>query len=490
MKIESIDKDPEYSNRSIMRATAILGSSSFIQLLASIIRTKLLAILLGPSGIGLASVLNNFMATSSTFFDMGAGTSATREIAESGKSEHKIDTVGKAKHTIIKLSWILGIIACISTIIFSKQVSIFIFGDDNFKTVIKILAFGILFNVVANVQVAFLNGLRRIGDLAKCTVIGSVFGTLVAVLIAWKYREAGVVYYVITVPIITYLTTLYFIHRLGIKRVKISSNQFSIQAIKIMQLGVPLMLAAVLGQLTMLAIRGQIVIKLGLSSVGLFEVAWGITGTYIGLVLSAMVREYYPRLVTLSNDQSATNAAVNQQALIALWLTTPLLLGISALAPLVISTLYSSEFLLIADTLRWMALGTVLKVVVWAMGFVWLSRGLTKYVMFDAILGNFILFGGVTIFLDTFGIDFIGWLYTFNYVIIFFCTKFFVKKISGFIMQRNVQYELFILITACILCIPLNHYIASSQAMIIGALLTAALSLRAALKLHQLYTTK
>jgi hypothetical protein len=53
--METADKTTEGSGsyRSILKSTSLIGGASFINILISMIRTKFVAILLGPSGVGL-----------------------------------------------------------------------------------------------------------------------------------------------------------------------------------------------------------------------------------------------------------------------------------------------------------------------------------------------------------------------------------------------------------------------------------------------------
>jgi PST family polysaccharide transporter len=65
---------------------------------------------------------------------------------------------------------------------------------------------------------------------------------------------------------------------------------------------------------------------------------------------------------------------VNQQLHAALLLATPVLLGMSALAPLVLYLLYSPDFTPAAGLLRWQLSGELLKLPGWALSFLLLAR--------------------------------------------------------------------------------------------------------------------
>src|ERR1035437_6090746 len=66
----------------ILKSTSIIGGASFINIAIGMLQTKVLAVLLGPAGVGLASLYTGLMGTASTVATMGLGPVGTRQIAE------------------------------------------------------------------------------------------------------------------------------------------------------------------------------------------------------------------------------------------------------------------------------------------------------------------------------------------------------------------------------------------------------------------------
>jgi len=97
--------------------------------------------------------------------------------------------------------------------------------------------------------------------------------------------------------------------------------------------------------------------------------------TYIGFVLGAMATDYYPRLTAAIADRDQANRLVNEQGEVALLLAAPAFMALLALAPWVVTVLYTGEFTAAVEILRWQVLGDVLKVVSWPLSFVLLAAG-------------------------------------------------------------------------------------------------------------------
>ena len=78
------------SYRRILKSSSIIGGASVINIVIGLARTKIIAVLLGPAGIGLVSLYTGLMSTATAVASMGIGTMGTRQIAEALKSERGV----------------------------------------------------------------------------------------------------------------------------------------------------------------------------------------------------------------------------------------------------------------------------------------------------------------------------------------------------------------------------------------------------------------
>lgn len=70
------------SHKQILKSSSIIGGASIINILIGLFKIKVVAVLLGPAGIGLIGLLQNVMSMTSSVASMGMGTAGTRQIAE------------------------------------------------------------------------------------------------------------------------------------------------------------------------------------------------------------------------------------------------------------------------------------------------------------------------------------------------------------------------------------------------------------------------
>ncbi|MFA0116636.1 O-antigen translocase [Vibrio breoganii] len=458
----------ENSKKQILKSSGMIGGASFITILIGLVKVKALAVLLGPAGIGLMGILMTIMATGSTLFGMGLGTSGVRELALNNKSVEKLDIVRKA---LFSANFLLGLLAIIVIFIFREALSEWFFQSADYQLAICIIAVGVFFSLISGSQTALLQGLRKITELAKVKVIGALASTLIGLLIIWQFGESGLPFFVVTLPLVTFAVALFYSRKLP----KLATSRISLKQLKpqwqsMFSLGFTLMLAGLLGVGCQLVIRYIINQELNIESVGYFQAAWAISMTYITFVLGAMAADYYPRLTQQIHDKHEANRLVNEQTEIAIIFATPVLLAMLAFAPLVINLLYSNEFNDSIEILRWQVFGDVLKVISWPLGFIILAKGYSKLFFCTELLWNasyiFLVYFG----LELYGIEITGYAFALSYLILLFFVYVIAGKTNSFQWSKhNIKLILLLILAASSLL--LLSYFSLLATMIAGCLL-------------------
>jgi O-antigen/teichoic acid export membrane protein len=70
------------SYRQILKATSIFGGVQVFNILITIVRSKVIAILLGPTGMGVVGLLTSTTALVGSMTNFGLETSAVKSVAE------------------------------------------------------------------------------------------------------------------------------------------------------------------------------------------------------------------------------------------------------------------------------------------------------------------------------------------------------------------------------------------------------------------------
>lgn len=150
----------------ILKSSALVGGSSVLNIAIGIVRTKAMAMLLGPAGFGLAGLYGSIADLTQSIAGMGINSSGVRQIAEAVGTDD-INRIALTTAVLRRTSIVLGALGAILLIVFSRQVSTMTFGSAQHAAAISLLSIAVFFRLVSAGQGALIQGMRRIADLAK-----------------------------------------------------------------------------------------------------------------------------------------------------------------------------------------------------------------------------------------------------------------------------------------------------------------------------------
>jgi O-antigen/teichoic acid export membrane protein len=368
-----MNKDSSY--RQLLGSSSIIGGASVINIIVGLLRIKVAAVILGPAGVGLIGLLTNLAGTASAVAGFGLGNVGTRQIAEAA-GHNDVLAMAAARRALF---WGTLPLALIGATVFWALRGVLasqVLGDASLAGEVGWLALVVALTVAAVSQTALLNGMRRIGDLARVSVLSAILSAVLGLGALTLWGRGGLLAFVIAAPLANFLLGNVYVARLP--KVEAQRTPFPVLVDQwriLAKLGAAFMVAGLVGSLGQLAVRTLVQRQLGAETLGYFQAASAISMTYIGFVLAAMGTDYYPRLTAAIQDYASVNRMVNEQTEVALLLTGPVFLAMLGFAPWVIELLYARSFYPAADVLRWMVLGDVLKVASWPLGFIILAAG-------------------------------------------------------------------------------------------------------------------
>jgi len=410
--VTTTDKSVNTPYKQILKPTFIMGGASLIVTVLGIVRTKFIALVLGPSGVGLIGIYMNITNLVRTVSGMGIVESGMRQIAGAfGTNDEEV--IARTVLSIRRTALFSGLAGLSILLALSSKVSLLTFDSLEHNFDIAILSITILFSAVAGSQTALIQGTRRIGDLAKLNILGALLGTLISIPIIYRFGERGIVYTLITVAASSSLTAWWYSKEIRIQAVKLSWRDTFSEARPLVKLGLALMLGSLMIVGTQYVLRILIVKSYGLSAAGVYHAATTLSLVYVSVILNAMLTDFYPRLSLAAHDHDheKCRSLINKQMEVGLLLLVPGILLIMTFAPFVIKLFYSSRFMQAVDILRWQLLGGVLQAVTWPMGYMIRAKGHARLIFGTELFSNCILLGFAWYGLNNFGLPGIGMAY-------------------------------------------------------------------------------
>lgn len=371
----------------ILKSSSIIGGAQGLNYLISMVRTKAVAIFLGPAGVGLVGLYGTAVGFVGTIAGLGIGSSAVREIAEADASGDEA-RVARSVKVLRRTCWATGFLGWALTTIFAWPLSLWAFGSGKEAWALALLGSTILLGSISTGQSALLQGRRRIGDLARLNVVSVILSSAASVgLYAWL-RERGILPVMLVSGVISLASSWWFARKVVTIPVELTWLESIPDARRLIHLGLAFMWSGLLGAGVALASRAWIVRQFGLDANGVYQAAWALSGMFAGFIIGAMGTDFYPRLTAAAHDDKLVNRLVNEQTEIGILLALPGLLGTLAFAPWVMRVFYSEKFLPGAELLPWFVLGVFGKVVSWPMGFIMVAKGESRSFAVSETLSN------------------------------------------------------------------------------------------------------
>lgn len=423
------------SQRSILKATSIVGGAQVVSILINIIRVKITALLLGPSGVGIIGMFQSSTDLVKQITSFGISYSGVKEIADAG---NKPDDMLPRKVTIVR-RWALytGIFGTGITIFLCFPLSSFAFNTSSYAFSIAILSITLLFTSVSNGQLTILQGLRQINQSAKVTIVSSIIGLFFSIPIYWFFGVNGIVPSMIIISIVNLISSWFYSRNYKFALINISVKETITEGLSMAKLGFFILVTSVVITFTLFSIRTLILDKIDLDAVGCFVAVYSITSLYLGIIFNAMQMDFYPKLSALKNNIEA-NKLMSHQIEIALIISTPILMLLIVFAELVIRIALSPSFLYGASVMQWQLFGGFLGIITWALGVTFLAKGKGIYSLYSEGLWCLIYY--VFIFFSWEKLNFLslGIGYLVAGIVRFFLVIYLTNKLTEFTFDKSV----------------------------------------------------
>ena len=387
-----------------LKGTALFGSVGILNIVISIVKSKIVAVLLGPTGMGVLGLFNSSVDLINKSSNFSLRTSAIKDIsgAYASQDEIKLSKTYSIFKKLIILTGLLGLLICC---VCSPYLSLSSFGSYQYTASFIILAISLPVLQFSDGLNVLMQSTRHLKLLAKSNVLGHILSLLLVIPIYYLFGISGIVYTIILGYIVHFGITWFFAKEIKIDLVKVTISQAIKEGKGMLKLGLMISLQGIFVALSGYIIRAYISQTASVEEVGLYTAGFFIINTYTGIVFSGMATEYYPRLASMSEDNHKVFKAVESQGELSIMLIAPLVTTFILFGDIAILFLYSKEFQGISMMINISMLGIFFKAPSWCLGYVFLSKGDSKvffwnelvYILYTLVLNIlFYKFWGLT----------------------------------------------------------------------------------------------
>lgn len=460
------------SYRQIIKATSLFGGVQIFSIIISIIRSKFVALFLGPNGMGILGLFMSSISLVSNLTNFGLQTSAVRDIADTMGSKN-LKKVAVRILILKRLVWLTGLLGSTLTILFSSYLSEITFGNKDYKSAFIWLSVTLLINQLNVGQIVVFQSLRKLKLYAKSSVFGSFFSLLIIIPIYYYFGERGIVPVIITTSVTTLIFNWFFSRKIYLEKVNVNINKTYKEGRNMMTVGFMISLSSFITVAVSYLVRIYISKSGNIDDVGLYNAGFMIIGTYVGLLFTAMGTDFYPKLSQCANNNRKSKILINHQAEITLLILTPILIIFIFFLKWIIILLYSSEFVDINTMLQWAVLGMFFKGAIWPVGFILLAKkGSFKLFLINELLSNIYILILNILGYKYFGLDGLGISFFISYIFIFIQIYFIAKSKFDFNYTRDFMKIFYFQFTLALISFISINFITKAYIYIVGVVLT------------------
>ena len=440
------------SYRSIFKATSLFGGVQIFQILIQIVKSKFVAILLGPTGLGIMGLYQSGLQLVQQISSMGLAQSAVRDVSEANGSDDML-RISRIVTVVRKLVWFTGLIGLIIVACCSPLLSKASFGNYDYTIPFIILSVTLLLEQLSAGQKVVLQGMRRFKELAKCSVWGVTLGFITSVPLYYLFGIDGIVPTLVLNSICSLALSWIYSRNIKIENTHVTPRQTLEQGKQMLVMGISISLSGIFSTIVAYVLRSFIQGNGGLEQVGLYQAGFVIMTTYVGMVMNAIGTDYYPRLAAINQDNAKCRETVSQQGEIATMILAPMLAICLIFMPFVLQLLYSDKFLSANEYISWACVGMMLRMGAWIIAYLFIAKAESKLYIISELSINilnliFSLIGYRYLGLTGLGIAFaLGYLVYFILVYVIAKKRYDFSFTNSFVKIYCIQL---LLIIACL----------------------------------------
>lgn len=365
-----------------LKASFFSGFSILLQMLASLVLYKLVAIKLGAEGIG---QLGQFVALLSVVLiisNAGINNGIVKLVAQ-----NKFDLVELRK--VIQTAFVIVLISTIFCIFISFFIMNYVFTtvfyletlDNNFFIIFLI---SIFFISMSQFMLSIVNGFKYTKIYAVSIFIGSLLSILSSFFLIQKFELYGAFYTLLVNYCIQSIFLFYIV------KYKLNINSFfkfnlSTKILKdYLNYSMMFVFSAIAIPLAQIIIRHFIGDNYSLKEMGYWEALFRISSIYITFISVFFSIFYLPHLAE-KNDSEIVNNGFRMLKILTLLLIVIFLI-IFLLKDLIVTLLFSKDFLVISNYIFIQQIGDFFRILSLSIGYIIIVKMWTKiYLIFELI---------------------------------------------------------------------------------------------------------
>ncbi|MGZ9676509.1 O-antigen translocase [Flavobacterium sp. GNP001] len=376
--------------------------SVFVKIISGLITSKLLAVFVGPSGMGLVGNFRVFFSALEGISTLGFQNGVVKYTAE---NENDSFYLKKMAFTVSFTLMLVSIIIGVTLFCFASYWNAVVFGSSlRYEFVFKVVALSLPWYALSLIWVAVANGLGYYKRVLGVAIAGNSASILLAVYLIYQFKTTGAVLLVALVPAVWFLVTMLLMPKVVQIGTLFSMRYFDFKILKsLSSYSIMALFAAVASPFVYLIIRKEIVLSLGLEQAGYWETMARIASYYMLFVTSIVSIYYFPKLAQAKSKTDSKLIFRNfYQTILPLFIVMVVLIFLCR--NFIIQFLLATSFKPVTDLFFLQLLGDIFKVAALILGYQFFAKKHTIAFLVSEFLSLLFLYWSSHFLMNIYGL--------------------------------------------------------------------------------------
>lgn len=395
--IKTISRTP------LFKITSLNSVSVVLKIGSGLITSKLLAVFVGPGGMALVGNLRNFLTAVETVSTLGFQNGVVKYIVANKSNEKELQRIiATVFFSLIVASLLLSGLLFVFASFWNEMV----FGHNyEYVAIFKILALALPWYAVSVILLAAINGLGKFKNVIRINIVGNIIGLLFSAIMILNFSTFGALLSIVIPPALLFFVTFHHINKEIHFTAALSLRLFDTQVIRdLSAYSLMTLVSSLCGPLVFLAIRSNIIANLGVEQAGFWEAINRLSTYYLMFISTILSLYFFPKLAFATSTKATKNVFRSYY-----FGTLPLfIIGLAILYFLrvyVVKTLFTHDFLPMADLFLWQLTGDLFKAASLILGYQFFAKKLTVAFIATEVFSLSLMYVFSFYFIDEFGIE-------------------------------------------------------------------------------------
>jgi len=352
-------------------------------MLSGVISVKVLACVVGPTGVAYVGQFQSFLAITHNGSNLGIGQGTIKYLAE-----HKEDAVAcqKILSTAFVITLLGSTVLGILILLFHEQLSYYLFKSIAYQDVLIVLGLTVVLYSMGQILTHALNGFQEIKSLITARILASIIGLVITILLVVTAGVRGALLALIVSQLVAFGVLIVYT-----RKYNWCSKQYFLKGCdrknlwRLGQFSLMTFSSVVLLHLRQIYLREYIMVELSVEAAGYWQAIWKISEMYLTIITFALSVYYLPKLSSIQEKFLLKQEIINGYRFL-LPLVLCLSVGIFITRDWIVWILFTPDFYEIRELFLYQLIGDVFKIASWILSFLMVAKAMTKLFIITEII--------------------------------------------------------------------------------------------------------